>query len=82
MAFSFKSIFTPKSNETKEVQVVQLWYVRWPRFYFGPMGISIYHSYVMEAFTSEAQAKEFYQSLKAALILLKDDWRNITIEKN
>ena len=79
--FSFKSLFVPKTNEVKEVQVVQLWYVKWTRVY----NYASYHyrcEAVMEAFTSKEAAEEFAKSLKAAMVLLKDEIRDITVEKN
>ncbi len=64
----FKNVTVPQANDTKEVQAVQLWSVRW---------LSRYGSYSgdvreeMEAFTSEQDAIDFKQALDNAFKLLR-----------
>jgi len=81
MKLWFKKLTVPENSATKEVEAVQLWYVKWN---------NVYH-YVsthwqaranIEAFTSEQEANEFAASLKAAVALLKDGPRTIIVEKN
>ncbi len=81
MKLFWKKKQLPVTNDTKEVEVVQLWYVRWN---------SVKHSVAthwkaevnMEAFTSEEAAMDFKESLMKATAILKDDYRTIRIEKN
>lgn len=81
MNFPFwtKKITVPTSNETKEVDAIQLWEVRWT---------SRYGSYSrdtqaeMEAFPSQNQAEEFAQALRNAFKLIKHtSENNVTVTK-
>ena len=78
--FSFKKLFTPKSDELKSVEVVQLWYVRWASRHGRFAGDT---EEVMEAFTSKEDAVAFANSLKAAFALIKNTSENsIYLSKN
>lgn len=65
----FKWLTVPWSNETKSVKTVQLWEVRWDSKH-GYEGVPDSRP-EMEAFTSEAEAKEFRDSLQYAYRLLR-----------
>lgn len=63
-----KKLTVPNSNETKQVDAVQLWEVRWQSRY------GEYHTDTqpeMECFTSEIEAKAFAESLRAAFKLIR-----------
>lgn len=78
--FSFKELFTPKSDDLKSVEVVQLWYVRWTARYGR---FSSDTKEVMEAFTSKDEAIGFANSLKAAFALVKNACDNsVSVSKN
>lgn len=64
----FKWLTIPWSNRTKQIQVPQLWYVRWESRY-DKYGSSTQPE--VEAFTSEQQANEFAESLRKAFKLIK-----------
>jgi len=81
MKLWFKKLTVPENSATKEVEVVQLWYVKWNQVYHY-VSTHWQCSGVMEAFTSEQEANEFAASLKAAMALLKDGPRIIIVEKN
>lgn len=64
----FKRLRVPSNNETKEVEAVQMWEVRWQ----GRHGeFSTSTSPQMEAFTSLEQANEFATSLQNAFRLVR-----------
>lgn len=63
-----KWLTVPASNETREIEVAQLWEVRWKSRH-GP-----YHSDVrpeVEAFPSRQAAEEFAESLRNAFDLVR-----------
>jgi len=66
--WTYKKTTVPKTNETKEVDAVQLWIVKW---------LSRYDQYSsstkteFEAFTDENKANEFAQSLRNAFKLIR-----------
>lgn len=63
-----RTIQVPAYNDTKPVEVAQLWLVRWSS------GNSTYVSHSLpqvEAFTSQQEAEDFKQSLLNALTLLR-----------
>jgi hypothetical protein len=64
----FKKKTVPETNNTKEIDVVKLWYVSWrsAKDRWDNDG----EKYI-EAFTSEEQAKEFHTALVNAYTLLK-----------
>lgn len=77
--FTKKIIEIPVSNEVKEQEAVQLWYVSWTsrngRYYSDT-------NKEIEAFTSEEAALNFRQSLKNAFKLIKHTSENeVYIEK-
>lgn len=78
--FIFKKVTVP-SGETKDLTAYESWTVRWDsvkHFYDRS-----YHSTQQaEVFTNEDDAKKFRDSLKAALVLLKDGERKVEITKN
>lgn len=64
----FKKLTAPKTNETKQIDAVQMWEVRWRSRqgeYSGDTRPEL------EAFTSEEDAKAFAESLKAAFRLIR-----------
>ena len=67
-----KWLSVPASNESKQIQVVQLWEVRWlshkERLQFCNEGTP-----EIEAFTSEAEAQAFMDALANAFILLRHE---------
>jgi hypothetical protein len=66
---NFKWLLVPFSNNTKKVQVAQLWEVRWISL-SGDADFT-YHRPEMEAFTSEEEARHFVRALKNAVELLR-----------
>jgi len=79
MKVSLKWLTVPFTNDTKQVETVQLWQVRW---------MSRYDEYSfatrpeMEAFTSEVEADAFALSLKRAFDLIKHTSGNyVTVQK-
>jgi len=81
MKLWFKKLTVPENSATKEVEAVQLWYVKWTKINSFQQAF-LSGTKVMEAFTSKEAADEFAESLKKANKLLRDDWRDITVEKN
>jgi hypothetical protein len=65
----FKKLTTPKTNETKQTDAVQMWEVRW-RSRHGEYSSDTRPE--LEAFTSEADAEAFAESLKAAYRLTRN----------
>lgn len=67
---NFRGLKTFSSNETKEVEVVRLWEVRWweriAKYSTGPELRYTEVSPVVEVFTNEKDAREFVQTLKTA----------------
>ncbi len=82
MRLWFKKATIPESNETKEVERVQLWYVRWVAL--EAILSTIYDEVeTLEAFTSEEEAEAFAESLRQANTLLKHHPRHkIIVTKN
>lgn len=75
--WTWKKIVVPKSNETREVNSVELWVVKW-RSRQG----ELYTSFEFEAFPSEYEANQFAESLRKAFELLRHTWgTNITVYK-
>ena len=77
----FKKKAVPETNNTKEVDVVQLWIVKWTsvshyvgRHYSGKPEF--------EAFTSKAAAEDFATSLRQAMKLLKSQIGSVTVTEN
>ena len=68
MNLLFKWFTIPSSNETKQVEAVQLWEVRWQSRY-GENSWCVQPE--MECFTSEELAKEFVASLESAFKLVR-----------
>jgi hypothetical protein len=80
MKLFWKKKDLPVTNETKEVDVVQLWYVRWQSRYSD---YSFGVRQEMEAFTSAEAANEFAESLRAAFKLIKHTTGNsVSVVKN
>jgi hypothetical protein len=66
--FTFKKIEVPASNETRTVEAIQLWEVRWTS------RRGEFHADTepaMEAFPTEQEANEFAAALRNAFKLLK-----------
>jgi hypothetical protein len=68
MKFLTKLLTVPWSNETEEVEAVQLWEVRWESIH-GDIGKRSKPE--VEAFTSEEEAETFATSLRNATKLLR-----------
>ena len=68
MKLWFKKTAVPVSNETKEVETVQLWQVMWWSR-DGEYSHSLNKEF--EVFTSEEEAKNFADSLRAAFKLIR-----------
>jgi hypothetical protein len=69
----FKTTTVPLCNDTKQVQTVQLWEVRWDsRKRDGYMSHGATQEEV-EVFTSESDAIAFKESLKKAYALLRQE---------
>lgn len=66
--FTRKLLTVPQTNETTQIEVVQLWTVRWVSRN-GPYSGDLRQE--VEAFTSEADATAFKQSLENAFQLLR-----------
>ena len=80
MKLFWKKKELPVTNDTKEVDVVQLWHVRW-RSRHGQFSSDTREE--LEGFPSLELANEFADSLKAAFKLLKHTSDTaITVEKN
>ena len=79
----FKKLKIPVTNETKEVDVLQHWIVRWDARISGVYGIHSSGQQVCEIFISEKEAKEFAESLVAAFKLVKNchDIKSVKIDK-
>ena len=78
--FFTKKVEVPETNEVKEVEAIQLWFVRW---YSRSGSFSSDMRKEMEAFSSEEAAEEFAESLRAAFKLIRHTSGNrVTVEKN
>jgi len=84
--FFTKKLQIPVSNETKQIDVIQLWEVRWYGLDHYKFGTPIP---CMEAFTSEDEAIQFKTSLEKAFDLLKikndafyAEFRKVTLKKS
>jgi hypothetical protein len=64
-----KWLTVPESNATKQVEAIQLWEVRWTSRY-GEYSSSTQPE--MEAFPTEAEAREFAQALINAFKLVRN----------
>lgn len=69
MSWLTKWITVPESNATKQVEAVQLWEVRWNSRY-GEYSSCTQPE--MEAFPTEAEAREFAQALINAFKLVRN----------
>jgi hypothetical protein len=65
---TFKWLTVPASNDTRQVEAVQLWEVRWESRY-GKYSNDTRPE--VEAFTSQDEADKFADALRAALVLLR-----------
>lgn len=74
----WKKITVPASNETKEVDAIQLWEVRWTSRH-GEFHNDI--SQEVEAFPSKDEAEEFALALRNAFKLIKHTIGNQVIVK-
>lgn len=86
MNFFKKKLIVPTTNETTEIEAVQLWSVRWTTIkadsYLNSHTFFAHPSFNMEAFTSKKAADEFAQSLISAFKLTRDTSEpNIKVEK-
>ena len=80
MRFFTKKLTVPESNETKQTDAVQLWTVTWWAR-VGQWNGDVEKRY--EAFTSEAGANEFAESLRAAFKLIgHKDRTQVDVQKN
>jgi len=68
MTSLFKWVTVPKSNETKEVEAVQMYEVRWESRH-GEHFHDIRPE--LECFTSQAAAEDFAESLRKAFALIR-----------
>ena len=76
----FKKTRKPKSDDTKEVSSVKLWFVSW---YSRDGEYSHSINKEMEAFVSKSEAEEYASSLKAAFKLVRHTSRNsVTVNSN
>lgn len=75
--FWTKGVTVPETNETRQIEAIQLWYVRWTARK-GAFNSDAYP--VMEAFPSEQLANEFADSLKQAFKLLKHTSEGTKVE--
>lgn len=66
--WSWKKLIIPKSNETKEVDAVQLWIVEWVSRY-GAYSGDLNREF--EAFPSKEKADEFADALRKAFKLIR-----------
>lgn len=69
MSWLTKWITVPESNATKQVEAIQLWEVRWNSRY-GSYSCDTQPE--MEAFPTEAEAREFAQALVNAFKLVRN----------
>lgn len=80
MKIWFKKVTSPQSNETKEIDAIQLWKVQWTSRH-GPYSSDT--SQEFEAFTSEEQANEFATALRNAFELIKHtSGKKVVVTKN
>jgi len=77
--FRTKKIEVPTTNDTKEVDTVELWYVKWK---IPVKCISSWWEDHMEAFTTKEAADEFADSLRSASKLLGHKDSFITVQSN
>lgn len=75
----FKKKKVPVSNQTKTIQVVQTWEVRWTSRHGEYAGDTRQE---VEVFTSAEEAEDFRDSLEAAFMILKHTiGTEVTLEK-
>lgn len=79
MFWKKKKIDVPASNETKQVEAVELTYVSWRRRYGVFSGDT---DKCVEAFPNKKDANDFAASLKAAFKLLKHTGEGTSVEVN
>ena len=83
---SFKWLTVPKSNETKQVEVLKLWRVEWKSVYTLSSYSEMYYTQTeTEMFTTKEAADEFAEALRAARKLLKDrsgGQLNVVVKEN
>ena len=79
MGFFTKKTMVPVSNTTEEIETVQLWQVTWCSRHGDYFGNT---SKEFEVFTSEQDAKNFVESLRAAFKLIRHTSGNdVKLEK-
>lgn len=78
--FTRKTVEAPVSNETRQVEAVQLWVVKWESR-FGPYSHSVKTEF--EAFPSKEDAEAFATSLRNAFRLIRYTSANeVTVTKS
>lgn len=78
--FGLAKLIVPDSNETKEIDVVQTWEVRWQSADIEQCGLVDLRP-EMEVFTSEAEASAFLDSIRKALQLTRIEGLHYDIQK-
>lgn len=87
MKLWFKKLTVPASNETREVDAVQMWRVDWYARHglnFGPPAEYATAQKKAEFFTSEQEAAQFAKSLENAFDLLQytGSGRDVVVSKS
>lgn len=80
MKLWFKKLAVPRTNETREIDAVQLWEVRWwsRHGWSGPDYVKATPQ--LECFTSEKEAIDFKESLENAFQLLRYGGTGIDVQ--
>lgn len=79
MYLTFKNLLVPFSNDTKQVNAVQLWEVRWESRHGEYSGNT---KPEIEAFPSLEEAEEFAKALRNAFKLIKHTSKDsVTVSK-
>ena len=80
MWFTKKKLTVPETNDTIEIESIQLWKVQWTSRYGEFSG---HTSQEFEAFTSEREANDFAESLRNAFKLIRHTSGNtVTVTKS
>lgn len=82
---TLKKIEVPETNNTKEVDVVELWEVRWVSIKFHKiLSVHLMEKDEMQVFVSEQIANEFKDALLNAHKLLKNSGNalHVTVQKH
>jgi hypothetical protein len=87
LKFWTKKLETPATNETRQIDVVQLWEVRWYSMRISELGDEprfVLSRTEVECFLSEDEAKGFRDSLIKAqkLLRLTGSFLNVSVEKS